>query len=414
LDKPSLSSKRSDNPRFFYGYIVVIAAFCVMAVQAAGIYSFGVFLKPVSAEFEWSRALTSGAHSICMVVTGLLCVVAGRLTDSFGPRLVVTVGGICFGVGYLLMSQITASWQLYLFWGVMVGMGLSIGFVPMASTAARWFTKKRGLLVGIVVSGVSVGTMFGPPLSSYLILSYGWPSSYMTFGIISLVLLVLFAQFLSRDPSQKGLLPYGGEVMQGKSIPEVGGLYLREAVRTRQLRMLFIVYILFGMSQMAVMVHIVPHATDIGVSPIAAANIMTIIGGVGIAGRVIFGGVADRYGNKRALVIGLIMLAVALFLLQSARELWMLYLFAAIFGFGYGGEAAIMAPLVAELFGLRAHGAILGLTALAFHFGCAIGPLLAGRMFDVAGSYYSAFLVCAVFIIAGIILVLFLRSPRRE
>jgi len=169
---------------------------------------------------------------------------------------------------------------------------------------------------------------------------------------------------------------------------------------------------LVGIGHMAIMVHIVPHATDLGVSPIAAAQIMTIIGGVGIPARVVFGSAADKYGNKRALIISVALLAVALLLLQPARELWMLYLSAAIFGVGYGGEVALMSPIVAELFGLRAHGVILGVVNFSYFVGCAIGPLLVGRMFDMAGSYYSGFLVCAIFFIAGLILVFPLRKPR--
>lgn len=385
-----------------------------MAVLGSGIYSFGVFLKPVAEEFGWSRALTSGAYSLSMVLTGLISMGAGRMTDIYGSRLVVTVGGIFFGAAYLLMSHISAGWQLYLFWGLMVGVGLSTGFVPLASTTARWFTRRRGLMVGIVVSGVSVGTMFGPLVSSYLILDRGWRTSYFVFGILSLVLMVLFAQFLRRDPGQTGQVPYGGEPVQKGSIIGDRGLNFRGALRTRRLWMLFTTYILIGLSQMAVMVHIVPHATDLGVSTIAAANIMTIVGGIGIPSRVIFGGVADKYGNKGTLISGLVMLAVALFLLQPAKDLWALYIFAAIFGIGYACEVAMMSPLVAELFGLRAHGAILGSVNFSYFIGSAIGPLLAGYMFDRAGNYHSAFLLCAILLVVGIVLILPLRHLRSD
>jgi len=328
--------------------------------------------------------------------------------------VVMTICGLVFGLSYLLMSQVYALWQLYVFYGLLIGVGMSGGMVPMMSTAARWFTKRRGLLTGIVLSGVGVGTMISPPVVSRLISSYGWRTADIYIGIVFLVMLVVVSQFLKRDPGKIGQLPYGADhIERAGSTPEVSGFSLREALHTKQLWMLFVMYICLGTSQMAVMVHIVPHATDLGISPIAAANIMTIIGALSLTGRVVLGGVADRIGSKRALIIGLALMSVALFLLQSAKELWMFYPFAALFGFGYGGDVALISLIVADLFGLRAHGAILGVVSFAYTIGCATGPLLAGRIYDVSGSYYLAFWVFAALCVVGLV-ILALLKPTRE
>ena len=192
MDKhAALLSKGSKKPKFFYGYVVIAAGFFVMAVLNAGLHSFGVFLKPISTEFGWTRAATSGAHSMSLFLMGLLYMVTGRLSDRFGPRVVLTVCGVLFGLGYLLMSQISALWQLYLFYGVLVAMGISGGFVPLVSMAVRWFVRRRALMTGIIASGIGAGTMIGPPLAGWLISNYGWRNSYFMIGITTLVLLVL-------------------------------------------------------------------------------------------------------------------------------------------------------------------------------------------------------------------------------
>ncbi|MFC1937989.1 MFS transporter, partial [Chloroflexota bacterium] len=134
-----------NKPRIFYGYIIIAAAFCIIGLNMGTNRSFGVFLEPVLSEFGWSRAVISGAFTLCLVVSGLLAIVAGRLTDRFGPRLVVIVCALFMGSGYLLMSQVSNIWQLYLFYGVLGGIGMSGFMAPLSSLVARWFVKRRSL-----------------------------------------------------------------------------------------------------------------------------------------------------------------------------------------------------------------------------------------------------------------------------
>jgi len=170
----------------------------------------------------------------------------------------------------------------------------------------------------------------------------------------------------------------------------------------------------YGFGEQAVIVHIVPHATDLGISALIAANILAIIGGLSIVGRVGMGSAGDRIGNKPALGVCFIVMLVAFIWLLGAKELWMLYLFAAAYGFGYGGLGAVTSPIVAELFGLRAHGAILGVVIFIQLIGCAVGPLLTGRIFDVTGSYQGAFFIFVALSVTGLILTSLLRpSPVR-
>jgi len=349
-----------------------------------------------------------------MILSGSLGIIAGRLTDRFGPRLLVTVCGSLFGLGFLLISQVSAVWQLYLFLGVMVAMGQSGIIVPMMSVVAKWFVKRRGLMTGIALSGTGGGVLVIPPVATHLIAVYGWRSTFVILGITALVVTVLAAQFLRRDPSQKAQLPDGekGMKLEESLVAEVRGYSLREAISTRQFWMLCVMWLSLMLSIMAIIVHLVPHATDLGISPVSAARVLAIAGAISIVGRIGMGNAGDRIGNKPALIIAIVLMIAALLLIRSAKELWMFYLFAVLFGFSWGGGAALHSPITAELFGLRSHGAILGIVVFAGAIGAAAGPAMAGRLFDMAGSYQVAFLILIVVSIIGLILATLLRPAR--
>ena len=408
-----LTSPESKSPRFFYGYIIVVAAFLIMVMMWGTSYSFGVFFQPLLEEFGWTRAMTSGAFSLSLALLSLFGVVAGKLTDRFGPRIVVTVCGFFLGLGYLLMSQVSTIWQLYLFYGVIIGIGMSTAFVPLVSTVARWFVKRRGMMTGFAASGLGMGTLIMPPVANWLISIYGWRTSYMIVGSIALVLVILAAQFLRRDPGQIGQSPYGGDELQTGRDARVLGLSLPEAIHTRQFWLLGVAVLCFTLGLGTILVHIVPHAVGLGISPGSAALILAIIGGTGTGGRVIMGSACDRISNKFTLIIGFTLLSVSLFWLSPAKELWLLYLCAAIFGFGYGGISAVISPTVAELFRLSSHGTILGVINIFGEGGSALGSVVAGYIFDATGRYQVAFLICAATSIISIILISLLRPISR-
>lgn len=399
------------EPQFFYGFIVVVAAFLIMVVMFGVYYTFGIFFKPVLTEFGWTRAMTSGAFSLSWIVSGLLAIVMGRLTDRFGPRLVMTLCGFFLGLGYLLVSQISAVWQLYLFYGMIIGIGMGGAFVPLMSTVARWFVKRRSMMTGIVLAGIGIGSLIAPPVASRLISTYDWRLSYIILGSIVFVVVILAAQLLRRDPTQVGQVPYGENEEQRFKL-ETEAFSLKEAVCTKQFWLVSAMFFCLGFCGFAIMVHIVPHATDLGISAASAANILATIGGMSIVGRVVLGTAADRIGNRQAFIIGFILMSAALFWLAPATEAWKLYLFAAVFGFAYGGCAASESPLVAALFGLSSHGLIMGGVGLGFTSGAAIGSFLAGYIFDFAANYQVAFLVCAVTGVVGLILTTLLTPTK--
>jgi len=396
---------------FFYGYFVVGASLLIMSTMWGVYYAFGVFFKPVLNEFGWTKAMISGAFSLAAMTNGILTVAMGGLTDKVGPRMVMTVCGLFLGLGFMLMSRISNVFDLYLFYGIFVGAGMSGSFIPLTSTVARWFFKRRGLMTGIVAAGSGIGALIGPPVASRLIPIYGWRMSYLILGGITLLTVVLSAQLMKRDPAQVGQMPYGKIQIEQRGLnPRVEGLSLREAICSPQFWVFFTTGFCYGYCVFAIMVHIAPHAIESGVSAMGAANILATIGGFAILGKVLLGKLGDIVGNRRTLMLGFILTSVALTGLVPAKTEWMLFLIAGLFGFAYGGIAVSHSPLVAELFGLRSHGLIFGVFAISVGAGGAMGPLLTGYLFDVSNSYQVAFLLCALISLAGILFAAFLRQ----
>ncbi len=400
------------KPRFFYGYVVVALAFLINAVIGGTLYTFSVFFKPLAGEFEWTRAVTSGAFSLYMVLHGFLYIVTGKLNDRFGARIVMSGCGFFTGLGYLLMSQTSAIWHLYLFYGVIIAVGMSGGYVPLTSTVTRWFdnNKKRGLMIGVAVAGIGAGTMIMPPMANWLISNHGWQTSYVVIGIIALVLIMSSAQFLRRAPVQSQQLPPNQNGVQEESSNlEVRGLSLQEAIRTKQFWLLSAAYFGFGIFLQAIMVHIVLHAIGLEISESTAANIFIAIGGLSVIGRVTMGSTSDKIGNRSIIIICFALMTIAFAWLLVAKEPWMLFMFAAVFGFAYGGLVAAQSPFVADLFGVSSHGVIFGVIVFIVTIGGAVGPVMAGGIYDITGGYNPAFLVCCAFSLAGVILTLLLR-----
>lgn len=399
-----------NGSRKFHGYTIVIIALLIIILTHGSRYAFGIFFKPVLTEFSWTRAATSGAFALSLMINGLLGIVMGGLTDKLGPRIILTICGLITGAGYLLMSQMNELWQLYLFYGVVVGIGMGGIWVPLLSTIARWFIKRRSLMTGIALTGTGVGMLILSPLSNWLISVYDWRFSYIVLGAVILVVIVSCSQLLKRDPGEMGEVPDGySSITNHQQESKVNELSLTDAAHTRQLWIVFAMFICFGIAMFSVIVHVAAYITDLGISASVAANVLAVMGGLNITGRIAMGVVADRIGNRRSLIIGFILLTSALVLLIATTEIWMFYLFAIIFGFAFGGMGVCESPLIARLFGLSSHGIIFGILNFGFTIGSAAGPLFVGYIFDITESYHFAFLVLVTISIIGLILTILIK-----
>jgi MFS family permease len=416
-DKPPAAQITAVGGGIFYGWIIVACTFAVLCVAYGIQFTFGVFLPAISAETGWDRASLSLPYSLYVFVYSALGVVTGRLTDRWGPRVVLTVGGCLLGCGIVLMSQVHALWQIYLFLGLIAASGMSAAYVPCNATVIRWFTQRRGLALSITSSGASFGNFLFPPLVAALISTYGWRQTYLILGLLGMVVVSACASFVVRDPEKMNLYPDGRRPIEPLPVKTTERIGLTEewtlasAKRTSTFWLLNLIFTLTWLVVFMPMVHIVPFAVDLGIPPVRAAMTISLIGLAGFAGRLLLGPMSDRLGRIPALGLCLLLQAVAFVGFVFATGLASLYPAAAVFGFSYGGATALFPAIVGDFYGRTAVGAIVGFIFALAGSPAAFGPLIAGYIYSITGHYSAAFILSAGLNVAALALLLLLKKP---
>jgi len=404
----------------FYGWVIVATGFLILLVEWGCQYSYGVFFTELCADLSWSRATVSGAYSLLFLWHGIIYFVAGSLNDRYGPRLMLTFSIIAMGGGYALMSSVNALWQLYIFYGIIIGTGVGFGFVPISSTVSRWFVKRRGTALGITAAGVGLGTLVMAPVTQLLITRFDWHTSYLILAGILLVVGIPICRLMKLDPSEKGLLPYGIEEIQDKSnqqnkdLSSTADFSLKQAMATKQFWLLSMMYSAYPFAVQMVMVHLKAYAVDFGVAEMTAATAIGLVGGAGTGGRIVMGSLSDRIGRKASFFISYLLLAVTMLWLMEVRQPWQFYLFSIAFGFGYGGCVPLFPAVVGDWFGQKSHGSILGAISISLGIGGSIGPLLAGYVYDTTGSYNIAIIIGAVVLFSATACSLIMKAPHPQ
>ncbi len=400
---------------------MVASAAGILAAHAVTFYSFGIFMRPLTGQFGWDRGALSAALSIGLVVAGPLSIYAGRLSDRYGPRLLVTASGIITGTAFILMSQVSELWHVYLIYGVAVAVGGAGCVVPVTSTIPRWFVRRRGIATSLTWTGIGIGGVVTPILAQWLISNHDWQTAYVVLGIINVALVTTLAQALKRDPKQMGIEPYGAEpaaaepeevtAAAGVAAGSPGGLSLREALRTRQFWLFAMVLFGFVATMQVVLAHLAPHTEDLGMTATVAATFVSVFAATSLIGRNLAGLVSDRIGAARTITIHLTATALALGWLLIADDAGSFYAFAAFYGIAYGGIVPMQTLLAGDLFGLRSLGIITATLMLGGSLGGGIGAPLAGAIFDSSGSYLWAFRICLMLLVLAIIGSVALRRP---
>lgn len=396
------------------GWIEVGKLFIILTSIMAVRNSFGVFFTSIENQFDLSRGATSAFFSFFMVMSASFTIFSGWALDRWGPKAVFVVMGILTLLGLLLTGRVSASWQLFFTYGILLAAGSGGGFPLVLSTVSRWFVKRRGLALGIALSGEGVGTLAVAPLAAFLISSYTWRTAYTVLGLAAGAIIIIAGLFLKKTPgfNRSDSAPSSGSPSQLQSqVVQISGFTLRQALRTRSYWFLGAVYLLFSLSFYLVLTHIVPHAGDLGIPDAGAALIVSLIGGSTIPGRLIIGWASDRYNRKKLSIFCALLQAATMLWLAWSGSLWMFYIFALIFGFAFGGLSNLMATIIGDTFGTTNLGAVTGTLVVGFSLGAAIGPTLGGFIFDAAHSYFISFLTGAG---AALLAVVFLALTRRE
>lgn len=403
----------------FYGWVIVGCAFTILCIAYGVQFTFGVFMPYISADTGWSRGALSVPYSVYVFVYSALGLVSGRLTDRWGPRVVLIAGGCLLGSGIMLMSRVGMIWHLYLVLGLLAALGMSAAYVPCNATVVRWFTLKRGLALSITSSGASFGMFIFPPLTTALISGYGWRGAYLILGLLAICVIIGCASFIVRDPEKMGLHPDGAarELLLPEKFTDIalGGenFTLAQAQRTGAFWLLNVIFSLTWLVVFMPMVHIVPFAIDLGISPFRAAMTISVIGFAGFAGRLAIGTLSDRFGRVATLGVCMLLQGLSFAAFAISSGLGLLYLAAAVFGFSYGGVTALFPALVGDFFGRIEIGAIVGFIFAVAGSPSAFGPLIAGYMYNASHSYSTAFEMSAVLNLAALLLLFLLKKPEK-
>ena len=381
---------------------IIVAGACLTQFMVIGVlFSYGLFFKVFEDEFGWSRLTLSAAMALSFFMMGVLAMVAGRLNDRFGPRIVLSCSGLVFGVGVSMFALISEPWHLFALFGIFVAIGMSTHDVVTLSTVARWFDKKRGLMTAIVKVGTAVGQFSVPPLAAWLILGWGWRDAIVILGILAGLVLVIGGLLTRAPPRQAG----AGQT-------PADGITFAEARRTRTFWTICALQALFFPCLMTIPLHIVVHGTDLGLELDEAATFLMVMSAASVIGRLSVGTMTDRISGKMAYLMCFVPLTLSIASFKFIEDPDLLYVSLAVYGFAHGGFFTVVSPTVAGYFGLRAHGAIFGVVLFCGTIGGSIGPILAGRIFDVTGSYQLAFSLLAA--MAGLGLILALTLPKRS
>jgi MFS family permease len=402
-------------PRKGYHYAwVVLGAVMLVMVSASGLRSvFGVFIKPLEAEFGWDRASLSGAAALSLFLLGAMGPFAGRLSDRWGPRRVLALALLVLGIGTAASSLVGQLWHVYVASGILMATGAGGAGLATASTvAARWFETRRGLVIGLLGGGMSAGQLIVIPLAMGLTLSLGWRQSYLALGLGLLALILPLSIWLVRDdPREKGLQPYGAAPASpgSPSLPPEARVSLARAARVPAFWLLAATFFVCGYtSNGLVLTHLIPHSLEHGFSEMAAAQALGVMGAMNVVGTVASGWICDRFGRKGPLAFYYFVRGLSLLFLLYVWNLPSLQLFAALFGLNYISTVPPTTTLTANIFGRYSVGELSGWIFFSHQVGAALGATVGGWVFDWTGSYAGAFVSAALlaFLAAGLSLLI--------
>lgn len=344
----------------------------------------------------------------------------GYLVDRYGPRRMMLIGSSLMGLGFLALSQVGSLPMFYVVFLGMISLGMSVGIrVPALVAPANWFVQKRGRALGIATSGGGLGGIFVPVLG-WLIVSVGWRTTAVMAGLLVWVVALPMATVLRRSPEEYGLLPDGvradaSTADDGTDVAEESDEAAYTLGRALRLPVFWFLAIVLGLRQLAIgaiALHQVPFLVDIGIRPELAATVLGLTAVMSILGRLGFGWLADRSPKRLVMAATMALVALGALILANVSEWWHLFFFVPVYAVGWGGGATVMFAVRAEYFGRKAFGTISGAMDSVQMFGLVLGPVFAGLVYDVTGSYYPAFLTFAVSAGIAALAMVFLRPPK--
>lgn len=402
----------------FFGWWTVLATGIIGFLGAGFVgLGFSVLFKPIAAELELNRAVTSMAASVQTLVRGILSPVGGWISDKYGPRQIMFFGIFCLVLGCIMMYFVNSLWSYLVVWGVLIGAGHSLGYTIITDKAIiNWFVKKSGIALNTKFAIQSLAGLLLLPLIAWLVDNKGWRETCIIAGVvIALVSFPLTWFFVKKHrPEYYGLLPDGAktveditEANQNTEKTEEVEFTFRQTMKTPSYWLIITVGAIFSLALPIMNVHCIPFLTDMDIESVQAASMMAIIITAGIPARLIGGYFVDRVktGQLRFIIAaGYLLQAIGITTFLVSKSVDMIYVWFLLFGFGQGISQSVQLPLYARYFGRKAYGSILGSTMVMNVPTGLIAPVYTGWVYDNTGSYMDVFFLFAVLLgVAGVI-----------
>lgn len=414
---------RSLGSRIFYGWLVVIAGFGMFMLGGGLLmHAFGTYVKLLEADFGWSRTQLSIAFSMQRIESGFLGPIQGWMVDRYGPRAVMVIGMLLFGGGFIAFSVVDSLLWFYVVF-IIMATGQSFGsMMSLSASLVSFFRRRRGLALGIVGTGMATGGLVQPIVVAGLE-AWGWRTMAVVSGLIIFAVGLPLAGLVRHRPQELGLLPDGdepGRQAGGNGASEGGPAYIeevsfttREAMRTRSFWLLSIGHAAGLMTVGAMLVHFVPHVTEeLDISLGAAAQMVTLMTAMLVIGMVSAGWLGDRIDKRAIIVTAMFGHLAAMLIMAWASAVLLVALAAAIQGVAWGARGPLTQALRADYFGTASFGKIMGFSSLIIMMGMTIGPLAAGGIYDLTGSYTPAFIFMAIAVGLGSLCFVFSNKPE--
>jgi MFS family permease len=401
--------------RIHYAWVVLGVLVAVM-IAASGLRAvFGVFIKPLEAEFGWSRTSLSVAAALSLLVLGAVAPFTGRLADLWGGRAVVVAALALLGIGTLASAFVSELWHVYVASGLLTAVGAGgAGLTTAVSVAVRWFDQRRGLVIGIAGAAMSAGQLIVVPLAMWLTLRLGWRQSYLWLGAgLFALIFPLAVAFVRNDPSDRGVDPYGASPRAAatRTAPRAAEarVSVAEAAQFPAFWLLAGSYFVCGYTSGGLIgTHLIPHAVEHGFSEMAGAQALGLTGAMSIVGTIGSGWICDRFGRKAPLALYYFIRGLSLLFLTVVRDVPSLLLFAVVFGLNYFSTVPPTTTLTTNIFGRYSVGELSGWIFFSHQVGSALAAMTGGWLFDQTGSYFWAFVSAAIlaFIATGLTLLI--------
>ena len=413
---------------FYYGWVIVAVSSITLFLAMGTRFTFGVYYIAILEEYDWGRAETAGAFSLAMVFHAFFAPVSGILVDRFGPRKIFPIAATFLFLGLLAASRISAIWHLYLFFGVLMAIGINaLSYSPVMSIIPKWFIRKRGLASGLALSGVGLGTLVLVPFNALMIETLGWRSAFCVLsGIILIFLVPGTALFYRRSPTDIGQYPNGviqrkdeHSLLQNEKIDPPSNVHelwtFDAAIRVRAFWFMVLAVMCDAFVVNMLLVHQAVYVVDLGYSKFLAASILGLVGLLRSLGGILFGFLSDHIGRNKGYNLGSILSFIGILVLLYAKEVpspWTLYAFSILYGLGYGAKSTMVAAITGDLFPGNSLGRIMSIQSIGFGIGGAMGAYLGGYFYDQMGTYFVSFLLSLSIIIISVFSIWIATSRR--